>query len=328
MSLLTKYQPTKIENLPISDNIVEKIKQISEFKGGVYIFHSLPGTGKSTACNLIIREAIKKLGSANLLSINGSMENTVDVVVSTIQPFASKAPKRLIIIEEADKLTKETGKGKGAQEALKDLTSRTMKRVTWIFVTNHLDDIIPALQDRATIINFKTDEYKMVEVLKRINEKEKLNYSVKELHNIVKTTYPSIRNSILKLEGADIQQFDETQLLKDLKRLILNELKPKTFHSKYKGMGVQTIVRYLLNIGHQYFDDDMFTRILVMVCFISELKDNDLSYTTFVYLLSQLNNNNWEDTINNICNTTISIKTISSKYYNNLQEIGNKKSKR
>ena len=329
MSLLIKHQPKRIEDLPLSNNVIEKIKQITEFKGGIYIFYSPPGTGKSTACNLIMQYAIKKLGSANVLPpVNGSLNNTVDYVVSTIQPFASKAPRRLIIIEEADKLTKETGKGKGAQEALKDLTSRTMNRVTWVFVTNHLEEIILPLKDRATLINFKPDEYKMIEILKQINDIENLNYSVKDLQNIVKTTYPSIRNAILKLEGAEIQQFDEMQLMKDLKRLYTNAIQPKTFYNKYKGVGIQTIIRTILNKGSQYFDDNIFTQILLLICFISELKDVDLSYTTFVYLIGQINNEDWDSTIESICNMTVTTKMISSKYYNKLQEMNNKKPNR
>ena len=202
MTLLSKYHPKSLDELPLSDKLIKTLKKITQFKGGVYIFYSPPGTGKSTACNIIMKNAIKVLGSANVMPpINGSFENTVDIVVGKIQPFVSKAPRRLIVIEEADKLTKEMGKGKGAQEALKDLTTRTLNRVTWIFVTNHIEEIIQPLRDRATIIEFKPEELKMLEILKKINDQEKLNYSVKELHSIVKTSYPSIRNIVSNLKG-------------------------------------------------------------------------------------------------------------------------------
>ena len=86
--LLNKYKPKILDELPLPDSTIKQLKKILDFKGGVYIFHSPPGTGKSTACDIIRREAIKKLGAANVLPpINGSMENTVDIVVNKIQPL-------------------------------------------------------------------------------------------------------------------------------------------------------------------------------------------------------------------------------------------------
>ena len=325
--LLNKYKPKTLDELPLPDSTIKQLKKILNFKGGVYIFHSPPGTGKSTACDIIRKEAIKKLGAANVLPpINGSMENTVDIVVNKIQPFVSKAPRRLVIIEEADKLTKETGKGKGAQEALKDLTTRTMHKVTWIFVTNHLEDIILPLRDRATIIEFKPDEFKILEILKRINEKEKLGYSIEELRNIVKLTYPSIRNAILRLEGeVESKQFDESRLMKDIKRLIDGSLQPKVFCEKYKGIGIHTIIRYLVEIGHQYFDNDTYTRLLLVASFIENLKDDQLAFVTFAYLVSQLNKEQWQLVIDDVCMTTFAIKAISNRFYQKLQEFYSKK---
>jgi len=326
-NLLTKYKPKTLDELPLPDNTIRTLKNILEFKGGVYIFHSPPGTGKSTACDIIRKEAIKKLGSANILLINGSMENTVDVIVNKIQPFVSKAPRRLVIIEEADKMTKETGKGKGAQEALKDLTTRTIHKVTWIFVTNHLEDIILPLRDRAIIIEFKPDEFKILEILKRINAKEHLGYSIEKLKSIVKTTYPSIRNAILKLEGVEIRQFDEAQLMKDLKRLVEDSIHPKVFCEKYKSVNIRTIIHYLTDIGYQYFDPDIYTRLLLISSFISDIKDEQLAYVTFAYLVNQMNKEHWQLIIDEICATTISIKSISARFYQKLQEFNSKKNK-
>jgi DNA polymerase III delta prime subunit len=329
MTLLSKYHPKSLDELPLSDKLIKTLKKITQFKGGVYIFYSPPGTGKSTACNIIMKNAIKVLGSANVMPpINGSFENTVDIVVGKIQPFVSKAPRRLIVIEEADKLTKEMGKGKGAQEALKDLTTRTLNRVTWIFVTNHIEEIIQPLRDRATIIEFKPEELKMLEILKKINDQEKLNYSVKELHSIIKTSYPSIRNAILKLEGVEVRQFDESRLMKDIQRLISNKISPKVFCEQYKTTGLATIIRSLVNIGDQYFDDQLFTKILIISSYISEIKDEHLAFTTYVYLLNQLSNDDWTLPIDTICSTTISIKAISARYYQKLQDFSSKKSKR
>lgn len=203
-----------------------------------------------------------------------------------------------------------------------------MNRVTWIFVTNHLEDIILPLRDRATIIDFKPDEFKMLEVLKRINEAERLNYSIEELRAIVKTTYPSIRNAILKLEGIEVRQFDETQLMKDVKRLLTGILSPKIFCEKYKSIDIQTITRYLLDIGYQYFDPEVYTRILLVLSFIGEMKDNHLAFVTFAYLISQLNKEQWQQVIDEICTTTIAVKAISSRYYQKLQEFHEKKYKR
>lgn len=83
-----KYKPQCIDDIILPKAISDKFKNYAETQDipALGLFSSLPGTGKSSTANAIIKE----LGG-EALWINASMERSIDVLRSRIKTFASQS---------------------------------------------------------------------------------------------------------------------------------------------------------------------------------------------------------------------------------------------
>ena len=158
--------------------------------------------------------------------INASQDNNVSTIRHEIVGFAStisaEGKKKLIILDEADNLTTSSAGMAGAQDILRGVIEQYAENTRFILTANYKDRFIEPLLSRLKVYDFdeifmthkKELAKQMYERLIFICENENVEYDKKDLQEIIKINYPSMRNMIQMLQQ---NIFDGKLILKNKK---------------------------------------------------------------------------------------------------------------
>lgn len=200
-----KYRPQVLEDLIITNNIKNQLKENIKEKNVPHLFliSNSAGLGKTTLARILSREL-----NSDTKFINGSQDRGLDIFRNQVRDFITSSTfddsKKMVIIDEADGLTSDSNK------AIRGLIEEFSKNTIFIFTANYEDMIIEPLKNRLVKINF--DEMfqdsknkpelglKILERLKFILDNENVKYKVKDLKTLITNFYPSIRSMILTLQ--------------------------------------------------------------------------------------------------------------------------------
>jgi DNA polymerase III delta prime subunit len=191
-----KYRPDILEgylgNEEFTNNLQEWISK-NDFPN--LLLHGTPGTGKTTAAKLIIKNI-----KCDHLYLNCSDENGIDTIREKVKQFASGAtfqPLKVVILDEADFLTI------NAQAALRNIIESFSLTTRFIFTCNYVERITDPLQSRLTLFSLTTPDVKSIAIhLKNILEQEQIEFDTADLVNVVKKTYPDIRRALNVLQSS------------------------------------------------------------------------------------------------------------------------------
>ena len=191
-----KYRPDILEGYLGNDEFISNLQEwISKNDFPNLLLHGTPGTGKTTAAKLIIKNI-----KCDYLYLNCSDENGIDTIRDKVKQFASGATfqsLKVVILDEADFLTI------NAQAALRNVIESFSLTTRFIFTCNFIERIIDPLQSRLTIFNLITPEPKTIaKHLKGILEQEQIEFDVNDLITVVKKTYPDIRRALNILQSS------------------------------------------------------------------------------------------------------------------------------
>lgn len=218
-SWIEKYRPKKLNNIVGQKNITITLKKLCDGKSTIpnLLFYGMPGTGKTTTILALCHELFGPNNFNNrVLELNASDERGIDVVREKVLNFAKKSlsspdinypspPIKIIILDETDALTYD------AQTALRKIMEDYLKNTRFCLICNYIEKIIKPLVSRCMFFNFKPIDNKIiVNHLKLIAEKEKINLDKEIIENIYNSYNGDLRQAINQLQ--QLKYFDYEEL--------------------------------------------------------------------------------------------------------------------
>jgi DNA polymerase III delta prime subunit len=185
-----KHKPSTIEEYIGEESFKDTIRDFIK-KNDVpnILLYGDSGVGKSLVSDIIVNNI-----DCDLMKINASEENGIDIIRNKIKGFASTTgfkKWKIVLLEEMDFLTI------NAQAALRELVMNYSLTTRFIFTCNYIDKVIPAIHSRSQAYKVEPPNKKDIAIhLKSILEKESIQYSIQDIKYIVNTYYPDIRKVI------------------------------------------------------------------------------------------------------------------------------------
>jgi DNA polymerase III delta prime subunit len=155
-----------------------------------------PGTGKTTLAKVLIHEP--DVSEYDVLEINASRENSVDVVRNKIVNFVQTMPFgnfKVVLLDEADYLTP------AGQAALRNDMEAYHMTARFILTCNYQHRIIPALKSRCHEFHItKTDKTEFTARAATVLVSENIVFDLDDLDSYVRATYPDLRKCLNQLQ--------------------------------------------------------------------------------------------------------------------------------
>lgn len=203
-----KYKPQKVQDVVLPQKLKDKIQGYVNKKDipNMLLKSDTGGTGKTALSHQVITDM-----KSEALWINASLERGIDVLRGKIQKFASSSSfddnLKIVILDEID------GTSIDLQKALRGFLDSFSSNCRFIMTCNYSEQIIPQLLNRLEIYDFDAlDKKEMLkptfEKLKTILEAENIEYNPKDVQELIKQNYPSIRGMI-----SDLQKFSSSGML-------------------------------------------------------------------------------------------------------------------
>jgi len=263
-----KYRPTSLADVAAHKDIIDTIDRLTgENRLPHLLLYGPPGTGKTSTILAVARKLYGAQFQNMILELNASDDRGIDVVRQQVQDFAStqsisfgpKVNVKLVILDEADAMTKE------AQFALRRIIEKYTKKTRFCLICNYVSKIIPALQSRCTRFRFAPlDAANVSERLHHVIQQESLDVTESGLAAIVRLGNGDMRKALNILQSA---QMASPHLTEEAVYLCTGNPMPKD---------IEQIAYWLLNesfsTSHQHITQMKTRKGLALVDVVRELQ--------------------------------------------------------
>lgn len=160
------------------------------------LFSGVQGSGKTTLAKILINEM--QIDDTDVMVINASDENSVDVIREKIKNFAityALGHFKIILLEEADRITLQ------GQDALRHIMEEYADSVRFILTCNYENRITPPIKSRCQHFRFKaSDKNDIAEYVVRILASEKIRFDLSMIDKYIAAGYPDVRKIVNMLQ--------------------------------------------------------------------------------------------------------------------------------
>jgi len=198
-----KYRPDTIDECVLPDSTKDTFQAIVD-SGELpnLLLFGTSGVGKTTVAKALCNQL-----KCDWLMINGSDEGRlIDTLRTTISSYASTVSlsggKKVIIIDEADYLNKET-----VHPAMRNFIEQFSNNCRFIFTCNYENRMIPALHSRCSVVDFKIpkeEKPKLAQTFSKsvlnILDGENIKYKPDVVAQLVVKYFPDFRRVLNELQ--------------------------------------------------------------------------------------------------------------------------------
>jgi DNA polymerase III delta prime subunit len=278
------YRPKTFEEMILPEEHLQAFREY--LKSGLpnVIFYGSPGSGKTTTALIFIQE----LG-AEYLRLNGSDARGIDIIREEIKNFIQtksfNSKRKIVFFDESERLTPD------AFGALKEVTERYYKTVSFIFCTNFLYKFPEAIRSRCTLFEFKKPtKEEMLKYLKNVLTEENVNYEPEALDTVYRNCAGDMRKALNYLQRYSMSGKLELpeEIFGDIYKLIKmgNIPKLKTYFAGHS-VDYDGLYRFLF----ERVEDPMPAILLSKYAYQSAfVVDQEINFIGFVAELIKLNN--------------------------------------
>ena len=199
-----KYRPQILDDMVNQTDIVSRLKNFVKEKSlPNLLFVGPAGIGKTTSILAMARDLYGPGYKNYILELNASDERGIDVIRDKVKNFArtaaiaSDVPFKILIMDEADSLTK------AAQHALRRTMEIYTRTCRFCLIGNYSENIIDPIQSRCSIFRFSPlSEADTKEWISTIASKEDVQLLEGGLEAIYEASKGDLRKSINLLQAA------------------------------------------------------------------------------------------------------------------------------
>lgn len=188
------YRPTTVSDYVFRDQAQREQVQAWIESGMIphLLFSGAPGVGKTTLAKILLNEL--DVNEYDILEINASRENSVDVIRDKITGFVQTMPFgdfKVVLLDEADYITP------NGQAALRGVMETYHESARFILTCNYPNRVIPALHSRCQGFHIeRTDVNEFTARIATVLVSESVEFDLDTLDTYVKATYPDMRKCL------------------------------------------------------------------------------------------------------------------------------------
>lgn len=306
-TLMEKYFPKKWEDVKLPESIRKLLFEMQNQVGYRLLMYGSPGLGKSTTARMLVSDVDK----FETLYLSGSNDFTIDTLRTKVMQFASgfsiNNKQKTCIIDECENLRD------NIQDTFKIILDQCRK-VNFIFITNEVERVNPALRSRCTCIEYdfsgeamKEQQKNYIKYIIQICKEENIQADNAGIKYLYSRLFPDFRHLLVTLQ--QLKDSNQHLTVETLKQISENGKQDTELYSMIEDLSINGRQLYeglskrkgkerecFISLGEPFFEYlndkekyDKTLQVAVIVSKYSEMYNTSINkFVTFLGCINEL----------------------------------------